>query len=1050
MLSPYFSPRRQSLYIRINILLTIISYNNQNYYVILLLLFYLSISIVSYIILNKIIFYYFLNNIILTCVIFLFKVIIFNNAKAIKKKQMVHNDTINNEETLCNDSDHYFVNIFNLDHNEFNNGLPIDMKTEPKSWNLNNSCNRPHYLTDLSVRIFTNTSISISEMSPTLNQVIKQYYDHDKVDKLQLSEHFCTDNIELIHIIIIINNDIVGHVCFIILINDITNLSTIIITAIRLFDNKHVKKRNRIGSLLLTLTQEVCYAIHKKIYSITIRIKKITESMIGFLYANLFQRIIDSKNNVSYISTAPIVITSSIIFWKYCKKDNDTIPKIIKIIISFVIEEGWHQRRYRLNSKLSNVQFVLKYLLNDFDINKYRYCTINNLCITKKLYNTAPKTHDDVSVKHLDYLLKHIKTSKNNLDVYVPGLSVKDFGHYKKDIGICNNDDVTNLLVSSHTNVIDSVSNFEYDLLQNYNSLEGNLMFFNMSHGIFSDAKQYMKLRRILSYFYNVISNLDDDHQFFADDEENNLSQFLIEAVPKRLLEFYFNDNVTMTDKDTDDCLEKINYRIKNYCHEVFGVEIEPLNSLHGYIYRFTNIMTSGNIAHIKLLYKKLSYAILNEYFYGDFIDLSIIGKMFHVHFNVSRCFAKNNGNVISKKMGVKIRKKIYTQSYAFYFTNLGYDPDEDSLYFPDDIIVNNNKNFQHKFHLGLVDNDNHYVHFIDTNYDKRNKSIVEEIDSLLLLKKSEIFHSINFFIDLNHNHQSPIYLSDYDINFRQILLLGENKPIIIEEISFQSLEININGILFNHEMKYIGIIDNIRHHFGGKKYVDVMGVHVQNTIKQINGYNYTWDDVYLLFNMEPKKRKLTTYYIICPIDDTDIIKSCHTNKCNLILSTRHAFVDFRVDIGCKAFWYHIFKGQKLIILIRKTICNLEIYEKYLNNNANDNKSIIFFKEIMKHNPENIFCIYLRQGMTVIIPNDYTYAEYSTNDTIAFCGNFINDVEKDDYLSNDVPIDPCDSNEQDYYPSNDVEIYLGVLNEKKTIHHTIVIQYTKMIIHQMV
>ena len=45
-----------------------------------------------------------------------------------KKKQMVHNDTINNEETLCNDFDHYFVNIFNLDHNEFNNGLPIDMK----------------------------------------------------------------------------------------------------------------------------------------------------------------------------------------------------------------------------------------------------------------------------------------------------------------------------------------------------------------------------------------------------------------------------------------------------------------------------------------------------------------------------------------------------------------------------------------------------------------------------------------------------------------------------------------------------------------------------------------------------------------------------------------------------------------------------------------------------------------------------------------------------------------------------------------------------------
>ena len=61
--------------------------------------------------------------------------------------------------------------------------------------------------------------------------------------------------------------------------------------------------------------------------------------------------------------------------------------------------------------------------------------------------------------------------------------------------------------------------------------------------------------------------------------------------------------------------------------------------------------MTSGNVAHIKLLYKKLSYAILNDYFYGDFMDLLIIGKMFHVQIHVIQCFAKNNGNIIGKKM---------------------------------------------------------------------------------------------------------------------------------------------------------------------------------------------------------------------------------------------------------------------------------------------------------------------------------------------------------------------------------------------------------------
>ena len=205
------------------------------------------------------------------------------------------------------------------------------------------------------------------------------------------------------------------------------------------------------------------------------------------------------------------------------------------------------------------------------------------------------------------------------------------------------------------------------------------------------------------------------------------------------------------------------------------------------------------------------------------------------------------------------------------------------------------------------------------------------------------------------------------------------------------------------------------------------MGVHVQTKIKSIINCNYTWDDVYLLFDMEPKKRKSTSYNIVCPIDDINVIQSCLTDKCNLILSTRHAFIDFRVDIGGEALWYHVFKGQKLIILIRQTVCNLEIYEQYFNNNDSDNKSMIFFKEIVKQNPENIFCIYLRQGMTVIIPNAYIYAEYSPIDTIAFNRNVVTNVG----------------------------IYHDVSNEKKIIHRTMlklieVIQMNKMTANQMV
>ena len=83
---------------------------------------------------------------------------------------------------------------------------------------------------------------------------------------------------------------------------------------------------------------------------------------------------------------------------------------------------------------------------------------------------------------------------------------------------------------------------------------------------------------------------MDDDHPFYADDEDNNLCQLLIEAVPRQLLEFYFNDNATIKDEDSKVFLEKINYRIKNHCHEVFGIVIEPLNYLHGYIHRLKTL----------------------------------------------------------------------------------------------------------------------------------------------------------------------------------------------------------------------------------------------------------------------------------------------------------------------------------------------------------------------------------------------------------------------------------------------------------------------------
>jgi F-box/leucine-rich repeat protein 10/11 len=101
--------------------------------------------------------------------------------------------------------------------------------------------------------------------------------------------------------------------------------------------------------------------------------------------------------------------------------------------------------------------------------------------------------------------------------------------------------------------------------------------------------------------------------------------------------------------------------------------------------------------------------------------------------------------------------------------------------------------------------------------------------------------------------------------------------------------------------------------------------------------------------------------------------------------------MNFHIDYGGAAFWYHLLNGQKEFVLIECTDKSLNLYELFVDARKNKDKIEFFADTVSDHYPETIYHITLRAGQTLVVPMGYIHAVYTPLDSIAFVGSFFYD-----------------------------------------------------------
>lgn len=102
-----------------------------------------------------------------------------------------------------------------------------------------------------------------------------------------------------------------------------------------------------------------------------------------------------------------------------------------------------------------------------------------------------------------------------------------------------------------------------------------------------------------------------------------------------------------------------------------------------------------------------------------------------------------------------------------------------------------------YEFWLALVENNNHYVHFSDSLFDKRNNEQFGPINNLQDITKSTWNPCISKFLLMSRNYQRPTIIKDESMTIDKIFYNEEKqfvfeKPILFRNMRNDVLKFNI------------------------------------------------------------------------------------------------------------------------------------------------------------------------------------------------------------------------------------------------------------------
>ncbi|XP_043084773.1 lysine-specific demethylase 7B-like, partial [Puntigrus tetrazona] len=211
------------------------------------------------------------------------------------------------------------------------------------------------------------------------------------------------------------------------------------------------------------------------------------------------------------------------------------------------------------------------------------------------------------------------------------------------------------------------------------------------------------------------------------------------------------------------------------------------------------------------------------------------------------------------------------------------------------------------------------------------------------------------------------------------------------------------------HKMEGLGLclpppdfsVKDVERYVGGDKVIDVIDVARQADSKMKLSafvkyyYSPQRPKVLNVISLEFSDTKMSELVVVPDIaqkmswvenywpDDSYFPKPFVQKYC--LMGVKDSYTDFHIDFGGTSVWYHVLWGEKIFYLIKPTPVNLALYEEW---SSSPNQSEVFFGEKV----DKCYKCVVRQGTTLLIPTGWIHAVLTSQDSMAFGGNFLHNL----------------------------------------------------------
>ncbi|XP_063785011.1 lysine-specific demethylase 7A isoform X2 [Pseudophryne corroboree] len=117
--------------------------------------------------------------------------------------------------------------------------------------------------------------------------------------------------------------------------------------------------------------------------------------------------------------------------------------------------------------------------------------------------------------------------------------------------------------------------------------------------------------------------------------------------------------------------------------------------------------------------------------------------------------------------------------------------------------------------------------------------------------------------------------------------------------------------------------------------------------------------------------------------DDSVFTKPFVQKYC--LMGVEDSYTDFHIDFGGTSVWYHVLWGEKIFYLIKPTDENLALYESW-------SSSVTQSEEFFGDKVDNCYKCVVKQGHTLFVPTGWIHAVLTSQDCMAFGGNFLHNL----------------------------------------------------------